>query len=184
MMKFVFAFLGALVVGALILFLLPYGYRFRTDSNTVRFNEKLSDLAEKSLQSRDVPVSALLVYKDSIIGSGYNTVMRDGNAGGHAEINALSGCLRKMGLTQFRQLDRNSLVLITTFEPCAMCRGAIEEYNIKKVVFALPKSFGAHVGMMKSSIDYYLGLRENGQPELQYDLFLKHPDFDPEEYPR
>jgi tRNA(Arg) A34 adenosine deaminase TadA len=90
----------------------------------------------------DVPVAAVLWFGDSLIGKGSNTVNRLLEAEGHAEINAISDALKKIGMDKFKRLSRDSLLLITTFEPCGMCRGAIVEYNIQRVVFIKEKNLG------------------------------------------
>ena len=56
---------------------------------------ELEKLGSTALESGDVPIGAVLLYDDTIIGNGYNTVLRDGNAGGHAEINAISDALTR-----------------------------------------------------------------------------------------
>ena len=56
-------------------------------------------------------------------------------AAGHAELNALSAAMRRVGPKAFAALNRDSLVLITTSEPCPMCRGAILDCGIRRVVF-------------------------------------------------
>ncbi|MBK8340910.1 MAG: nucleoside deaminase [Flavobacteriales bacterium] len=85
----------------------------------------LANLGKEAISSGDVPVAALLLYNDDVIGRGYNTVRRDGNAGGHAEVNAISDAFRSLGWERFERLDRDRMVLLTTFEPCAMCKGLI-----------------------------------------------------------
>ena len=99
----------------------------------------LATLGDSALQHMDVPVASILLYNDTVIGAGYNTVVALGEAGGHAEINAISSALRSMGRERFDSLDRNNLMLVTTFEPCLMCRGAIVEYRIRNVVFLKQK---------------------------------------------
>src|SRR5205085_2015491 len=101
--------------------------------------QTLIDNASQSLKSMDVPVGAILIYNDSILSMGFNTVYRDSNAGGHAEINAISNAIHKIGFDAFSHLNRNILVLVSTFEPCMMCRGAILEYNIRRVYFLKEK---------------------------------------------
>lgn len=123
---------------------------------------RLAQLAAQSLQSADVPVGAVLIYKNEIIGTGYNTVMRDSAAHGHAEINAISAAMKKTGPEVFHQLDRNELKLITTLEPCQMCKGAIIEYRIK------------HVAFMKAK-DFAYGFREN-RWQLLYQFKKQHVD--------
>ncbi len=96
---------------------------------------RLQELAKRSLETLDVPVAALLLYKKEIIGEGFNTVFRNGKAGEHAEINAISSAIGSVGMEKFLALDRSQLVLISTFEPCLMCSGAFVSYNIRTVYF-------------------------------------------------
>ncbi|MEI2825909.1 MAG: deaminase [Dermatophilaceae bacterium] len=114
------------------------------------------------------------------IGRGHNTVLRDGNAGGHADgINAISHAMRMMGTLTFDALDRDDLVLITTFEPCAMCRGAIIEYRIERVGFVEPKSLRHHAGQWLKALDYEVHKVELEPAGLQDSLFRLHPGYDP-----
>jgi len=93
-------------------------------------DNEIIELASKALESKDVPVGAILLYSNSIIGSGYNTVRRDTNISGHAEINAINDAIKKIGMDQFKKLDRDKLILVSTFEPCEMCKGTILHYEI------------------------------------------------------
>ncbi len=137
----------------------------------------LTTLGDSALQHLDVPVASILLYNDTIIGTGYNTVIGRGDAGGHAEINAISSALRQIGKEKFDALDRNNLTLITTFEPCLMCRGAIVEYKIKNVVFLKPKSL-THWLMKHMQELRYETTKRRGEPEaLQDSLFVKHPQY-------
>jgi tRNA(Arg) A34 adenosine deaminase TadA len=141
--------------------------------------EELGQLGTRAIGSLDVPVAALLVYRNTVIGRGFNTVRRDGNAGGHAEINAISDAMSVLGVVGFDALDREDLVLITTFEPCAMCRGAIMEYRIGRVGFIEPKSLRHHAGQLRKELQYEL-YKVNLEPSgLQDSLFRLHPGYDP-----
>jgi tRNA(Arg) A34 adenosine deaminase TadA len=138
---------------------------------------RLKALGEQSLVSNDVPVAAVVMYGDSIIGEGYNTVNRDDNCGGHAEINALSSAMHCVGREQFNHLNRDSVSLISTFEPCPMCCGAILEHHITRVTFLKPKPF---LYLLKEEARLFLaGLRsEHSEPSaLQDSLFEKHPSY-------
>jgi tRNA(Arg) A34 adenosine deaminase TadA len=97
--------------------------------------QKLTQLGSRALRSGDFPVSAIVQYGSRTIGTGYNTVVSDTSAGGHAEINALSNAMRRVGPKAFAGMNRDSLVLFTTLEPCPMCRGAIQEYGVTRVIF-------------------------------------------------
>jgi tRNA(adenine34) deaminase len=79
----------------------------------------------------EVPVGAIVVYNNEIIGRGQNRVLRDNDPTAHAEIVAL----RAAGIT----LDNYRLLnctLYVTLEPCAMCAGAILHARIARLVYA------------------------------------------------
>lgn len=140
---------------------------------------ELGTLGTAAIASLDVPVAALLVYKGEVIGRGYNTVRRDGDAGGHAEINAISDAMRALGPAGLDALHRDKLVLLTTFEPCAMCRGAIVEYRIEQVGLVEPKSLRHHAGQAWKVLRYELTKMKLGPDGLQDSLFRLHPGYDP-----
>ena len=142
-----------------------------------RIVRRLETLGDSALGSRDVPVAALILYGDSVIGSGYNTVKAAGDAGGHAEINAISSALRRMGEKEFSALNRDSLVLVTTFEPCAMCRGAIVLYNIRRVDILKRKPTAALLREDIRILRYYWQREFSGPEALQDTLFGRHPDY-------
>lgn len=151
---------------------------FRSTSQTPSgYKQELLQLALCSLEARDVPVASLLIYRGEIIGRGYNTVMRNRRAGEHAEINAISNALDSLGFRQFQSLDRDSLWLISTFEPCMMCAAALVIYNIPKVYFLKEKPLGDNL-RQEARLLRYFWKREALQPEaLQDSLFYLHPDY-------
>jgi len=129
------------------------------------------------LLSNDVPVAALILFRGSIIGRGFNTAEGSGDAGGHAEINALSNAMRTIGVQQFKDLDRDSLILITTFEPCPMCRGAILQYGLRNVIFLKPKPM-SHLLLEDLRALRYQWRRMQKEPRsLQDSLFYSHPGY-------
>jgi tRNA(Arg) A34 adenosine deaminase TadA len=139
--------------------------------------ERLVELAKRSLDSMDVPVGSLLLYDGAVIGEGYNTVLREKSAGGHAEINAITCALGMMGYEKFSSLDRRKLVLVTTFEPCLMCAGACVNYNIRSVYYMQPKNPSELLAERKSYAAYLfrrLRLQNRGE---QLELFRLHPDY-------
>lgn len=138
-------------------------------------SKKLSALGDSAIGALDVPVAAILLYNNEIIGAGYNTVKKDSFAGGHAEINAISDAMHKTGLDSFMKLDRQQLVLITTWEPCLMCRGAIVEYNIQKVKIIKAKSLNHWCHQWKKALHYEWDKQAATADTLQDYLFRKHP---------
>lgn len=138
---------------------------------------KIISQALKALNSLDVPVGSLVVYSGSIIGEGYNTVESDTNIAGHAEINAINDAVKKIGLKQFNDLDRDKLILVSTFEPCEMCKGAIIHYNIKQVYFMKDKSPLHWNKKQLKSLRYEWYKRKIDGEQLQDSLFLLHLEY-------
>lgn len=172
--------LGALLMLLVLLLLkvLAYGqWRFTQEGPALEdtLSRDLFALGEQALLSNDVPVSAVLLYGPDVIGSGYNTVLRDGNAGGHAEINAISDAIHRIGLKRFSTLNRDSLLLISSFEPCLMCRGAILEYRIDRINFLKAKSIWHLVKQDLRSLRYEFRRRKLEPEGLQDSLFVRHP---------
>ena len=138
---------------------------------------RILELAERSLQSGDVPVGALLLYRGKIIGEGYNTVLQNRKAGEHAEVNAISAAISSLGMEQFSSLDRGELVLLSTFEPCMMCGGAFVNYNIQNVFFMKEKSF-LYTAKEEALFARYLFRRRQIRGGREQDvLFEKHPRY-------
>ena len=93
--------------------------------------------AEKALAIGEVPVGAVVVFEDEIIGRGYNQreMLHDPTA--HAEILALREAAAYKGGWRL-----TGCTLYVTLEPCPMCAGAIVLARIKRLVYAAndPKS--------------------------------------------
>ena len=138
--------------------------------------DTLNALATEALKNLEVPVGAVLVYADSIIGVGYNTVVRDTMVSGHAEINALNDAHRKNRAT-WKQLDPSKMVLYSTYEPCEMCKGAMLNLNIRHAVFEGPKPAWDHTKTSIKSGLYELKKQRLYAPDMQENLFRKHPGY-------
>ena len=85
--------------------------------------------AKKAWDIGEVPIGCVIVYKDKIIGRGYNRRMADKNTLSHAELNAIKKASKK--LDDWRLDDCEMYV---TTEPCQMCAGAIVQARIPRVV--------------------------------------------------
>lgn len=95
--------------------------------------------AEKALEEGEVPVGAVVVHNNRIIGRGYNQVERLKDATAHAEMIAITSAANH--LNDWRL---NECMIYVTLEPCLMCTGAIISSRIPELYFAAfdPK-FGA-----------------------------------------
>ncbi len=87
-------------------------------------------LAEKAFESGEVPIGAVIVNKDKIIGKGFNQTESLTDATAHAEMIAITAA--SSSIDDWR-LDE--CILYVTKEPCAMCAGAIINARLKQVVF-------------------------------------------------
>lgn len=97
------------------------------------------ELANRAESEGEVPVGAVVVYDEQIIGEGWNRPIIDNDPTAHAEIIALRSASKK--INNYRLLDTT---LYVTLEPCIMCSGAIIHSRVKRVVFgALDPKAGA-----------------------------------------
>ncbi|MDE3211644.1 MAG: nucleoside deaminase [Bacteroidota bacterium] len=87
--------------------------------------------AQKAFDQDEVPIGAVVVMQDKIIGRGYNQVERLGDATAHAEMIALTAAFNHLGAKYLPEAT-----LYVTLEPCAMCCGALYWSKIGRVVFA------------------------------------------------
>ncbi|MFC1566582.1 tRNA adenosine(34) deaminase TadA [bacterium] len=87
--------------------------------------------ALKAYKKQEVPIGAVLVYKDKIIARSFNQTIKKNDPTAHAEILAIQKAAKV--LKNYRLLDTT---LYVTLEPCAMCAGAIVWARIKKLVYA------------------------------------------------
>jgi tRNA(adenine34) deaminase len=88
-------------------------------------------LAQQAEHNGEVPVGAVIVLNDQLIGSGWNQPISQNDPTAHAEIVALrAACLQQ----QNYRLPNSTMYI--TLEPCIMCAGAIVHARIERVVFA------------------------------------------------
>lgn len=168
---------------SIIFFLLIAVVSFRTQFYKISSNKKLINVYRKELDgigqsaltSQDLPISAILVYNFEIIGRGHNTIMRDSDAGGHAIINAISDAISHVGMERFNYLSRDSMKIISSYEPCEMCKGAMIEYNIKSIEFLKSKPFAYWLEEQYKDLKYELSKQKLEGDELQDSLFRLLP---------
>lgn len=86
--------------------------------------------AIKAYDDGEVPIGAVIVKDETIIGRGYNRIEALNDATAHAEIIAISAATS--ALTTWRL---NNCALYVTLEPCLMCLGAILQSRISTVVY-------------------------------------------------
>lgn len=87
-------------------------------------------LAEKAAAQGEVPVGAIVVLNDEIIGQGFNQPIGQSNPCAHAEMIALQNAGKT--LQNYRLVGAT---LYVTLEPCSMCAGAIVHSRVKRLVY-------------------------------------------------
>lgn len=94
-------------------------------------------LAAKAASENEIPVGAIVVLNDEVIGEGYNAPISLCDPTAHAEIQAIRMACKKMNNYRLP-----GATLYVTLEPCSMCAGAIVHSRIDRVVYAAtePKS--------------------------------------------
>lgn len=104
-----------------------------------RFMSKALLLAEQAYDDGEIPVGALVVRNNQIIGKGYNQTERLNDPTAHAEMLAISAACSTL-----EQKYLTDCTLYVTKEPCPMCAGALVWSKIKCIVFgAIDSKAGA-----------------------------------------
>ena len=94
--------------------------------------QRAYELAQEAELHNEVPVGAVIVLDDKIIGEGWNHPISSNDPTAHAEIIALRDAGNKVG--NYRLVNATMYV---TLEPCAMCAGAIIHARLAKLSFAV-----------------------------------------------
>ncbi len=141
------------------------------------FMEEALFEAKKALKKGEVPIGAVVVFEEDIIGRGYNQSITKNDPTAHAEIMALRDAA--MNLKNYRLKDT---LVYTTLEPCLMCAGALVHARIKKLIYSAsdPKSgvIESNGNLMQSAflnhkISYEGGILKEESSEILKNFFLK-----------
>ncbi len=139
--------------------------------------------AEKALETNEVPVGAVVVHENKIIGRGYNQTERLKDPTAHAEMIAITAASNH--LSDWRL---NNCYIYVTLEPCIMCTGALLASRINSIYFsAFDTKFGAcgslynlaEEGKYNHKIKVYSGLYSVESEKLLKDFFLKQRQINP-----
>lgn len=127
---------------------------FFTSEDTYWMQQALS-LAHDAARADEVPVGAVIVKDEQLIGSGFNQPISTQDPTAHAEIVAMRSAAKF--LNNYRLVDTT---LYVTLEPCAMCAGAMLHARIKRLIYAAsdPKA-----GAIGGVIDLYASTLWNHQ---------------------
>ena len=88
------------------------------------------ELARRAQEEGEVPVGAVVVLDDRIVGEGWNRPIAASDPTAHAEIQAM-----RSAATALRNYRLTGATLYVTLEPCDMCLGAMFHARIERVVY-------------------------------------------------
>lgn len=100
------------------------------------------DEAQAGMAEGGLPVGAVLVQQDRILGRGRNRLVQLADPTAHAEID----CLRAVG----RLASYADCALYTTMMPCLMCSGAIAHLGIQRVVVGERETYQGFPALLRS----------------------------------
>lgn len=105
----------------------------RTDERAARdafwMGFALAEAREAELAG-EVPIGAIVVYEDQIVGRGHNSPIGLNDPTAHAEMLALRSAARRLGNYRL-----SGATLYATIEPCAMCAGALVHARVARLVY-------------------------------------------------
>lgn len=127
-----------------------------------KFMEEAIIEAKKAELINEVPIGAVIVKDDEIIGRGHNLTQSKNDPTMHAEICAIRQATEKIGYSRLY-----GATMYVTCEPCTMCAGAIILARIKKVIIATTDEKTGACGSLYNLLDEK---RLNHQVEIEIGL--------------
>jgi len=131
----------------------------------LKFMQQAFSLAEKAYEEKEVPVGALVVQDQRIIGKGYNQTERLNDPTAHAEMLAISAACSTLD-----EKYLSDCTLYVTLEPCPMCAGALVLSKISTVVIG---ALDAQAGSCGSVFNIGGSEKLNHQPDVLHGLMEK-----------
>lgn len=98
----------------------------------MKYIDEIYKEALKAYKNKEIPIGAIVVKNNKIIGRGYNKKEKLKDVTKHAEIIAIQKASKKIKNWRLNDCD-----LYVTLEPCTMCRGAIMQSRIRNVYYLI-----------------------------------------------
>jgi tRNA(adenine34) deaminase len=103
-----------------------------THDDTFYMNKALEE-ARRALDKGEVPIGAVVVCRDTIIGRGHNLTETLTDVTAHAEMQAITAAANALGGKYLQDCT-----MYVTVEPCPMCAGALGWSQIARIVYGAP----------------------------------------------
>lgn len=133
----------------------------------VKWMQEALKLAKRGAACGEVPVGAILVHNQQIIGQGFNEPIGRHDATAHAEIVALRDACSQ--LENYRLPLQTTLYV--TLEPCTMCIGALIHARVDKLIYAASEP---RAGMVGSQMDLSIQSFYNHTIQVSHGLCSMH----------
>lgn len=134
-----------------------------------KFYQEALQEALKGLSEGGIPIGAVLVYKNQILGRGHNKRIQEKSAIKHGETDCIENAGRQKAFVY------QQCTLYTTLSPCDMCTGAILLYKIPRVVIGENKNFKGNENLLKSRGVDVIVLNDLQTINLMAEFILKNP---------
>jgi tRNA(adenine34) deaminase len=113
-----------------------------------RYMKAALDEALRALDEGEVPIGAVIVADERIIGRGHNQVEALGDPTAHAEVLAIGAACRSMGAPRL-----TGATIYVTMEPCPMCAGAVVLARISRLVYGCSDPKSGYCGSLGNIVD-------------------------------
>jgi tRNA(adenine34) deaminase len=132
--------------------------------------QKALDLAKQAFEENEIPIGAVIVSNERIIGKGYNQVEKLGDATAHAEMIAITSAADFLNSKYLKKCT-----LYVTVEPCVMCGAALKWSQIDTIVYgARTDKFGFFSDKIKGlpkKVEVVSGVLEDECSSLMNEFF-------------
>src|SRR4030065_2007774 len=107
----------------------------------IRWMRRALDLARHAEQAGEVPVGAVVVLNDEVIGEGWNQPIVSHDPTAHADMVAM-----RAAAARIKNYRLTGATLYVTLEPCAMCAGAMVHGRVARGVYGAPDPLAGTAG--------------------------------------
>lgn len=125
----------------------------------MNFMREALSLARQGAAVGEVPVGAIVVLDEQVVGKGFNQPIGSHDPTAHAEVMALRDAARNIGNYRLP-----GATVYVTVEPCAMCAGAIQHARIARIVYGAPEP---KTGACGSVVDLFAEPRLNHHASVE-----------------
>ena len=125
----------------------------------------------------EIPVGAVITYKNEIIAKNHNQIIEKNNPLFHTELIAINCAINKLNQKYLCDCD-----MYVTLEPCVMCAGAIILSRMRRIYIGLENPKTGAVGSVFNIVqnnnlnhkcEVYYGIKEDDCKKLLKDFFLE-----------